>query len=162
MNSKNQGFTLIEALIYLALFAVIIGGISMVAYALVESTGSSQTRISIQEEAGFLLGKLDWALTGAQTITVTASTLTVNKYNFGGSNPLIFDLNAGKVRLKTASAAAVNLNNDDITVSVLSFTDIPAAAGKPQGVTASFTVQKPSPRGEVISQSFVTTKYLRQ
>ena len=160
MAKKNSGFTLIETLIYLALFGILVAGIGAATYAIVESAGRDQTRVTSQEEAGFLLGKLNWALSGASSITVTASSLTVNKFSFA-SNPLVFDLSANKLRLKEGAGTATDLNSDAVKVINLAFTDIPAAGGKPEGVTAAFTLRSTTPRGTTVDQDFQTTKYLR-
>src|ERR1051326_3407389 len=92
---NSAGFTLIETLIYLALFGIMMGGITVVTYGLIESAGKNQTKILVQEEAGFLLGKLNWALTGASGMTVSPSSLTVNKFGFA-SNPLVFNVSGTK------------------------------------------------------------------
>lgn len=159
----STGFTLLETLIYLALFAVIIGGVIAAVYNIVEASGRNQTKVQAQEEANFLLGKINWALTGANGVTVVPSppSLTVNKYNFG-ANPLVFDLNGAKLRLKEGSGTAADLNSDSIQVVNLVFQDIPAVNGKPEGVEATFTFRTLTPNGAVTNQDFEITKYLRK
>ena len=79
---KQNGFTLIEVLVYIALFGIMMLGIVGVTYAILESTGKGQSRIVMQEVGDFLMGKINWALTGATTTVVTASTLSVTKIIF--------------------------------------------------------------------------------
>lgn len=157
---NQQGFTLIETLIYIALFTVIMGGVGVMAYVVIESAGRGQTRIDLQEEGDFLLGKLNWALSGASSATVTPTTLTVSKYNFS-ANPLVFNASGTKLTLKEGvTGTATDLNSDIVSVDII-FTEIPALNGRPEGVTASATLTSLTPNGTRVSQSFQTTKYLR-
>lgn len=150
---KKLGFTLIETLIYLALFGILIAGIGVATYAIIEASGRDQTRITAQEEANFLLGKLNWALTGASSITVAPTSLNVNKF-VGPS--VVFNYINLKLQLGGAP-----LNSDAVKVVNLVFIDIPASAGKPEGVTVKFTLRSTTPRGTTIDQDFEITKYLR-
>jgi len=152
MNSQNRkaGFTLIEAIIYIALFSIVIGGGIVTTYALVQSTDNGANHVILQEEANFLLRKVNWALTGATSFT-NGSTLSVVK----DGTTLIFDLNSGDMRI-TKSGVTTLLNSSSITVSNLTFSAIGT-----NGVKTSFrltTVQN----GRNINQDFSTTKYLRQ
>ncbi len=157
---KQNGFTLIEVLVYIALFGIMMLGIVGVTYAILESTGKGQSRIVMQEEGDFLMGKINWALTGATTTVVTASTLSVTKNNFP-SNPLFFDTAPGKLRLTQGIGLPTNLNSDAVSVSMV-FINIPAQGNRPEGVTASATLTTITPTGASISQHFETTKYVRR
>src|SRR3989338_3513166 len=59
---KYSGFTLLEAVIYIALFAVIIGGVVGGAYQVIQSSTAAQGQALVYEEANFLLAKINWAL----------------------------------------------------------------------------------------------------
>lgn len=159
----QSGFTLIEALIYLALFGFIMGSLSVAVYGLVEASGRGDTRVVMQEEGGFLLGKIDWALSGASSLTVVASppSLAVTKYGFG-ANPLVFNMASGNLRLQQGGGAFVNLNSSSVQVLNFTVTNSAAANGKPQGVTVAFTLRGTTPKGVTIDQNFTTTKFLRK
>ena len=58
--SGVEGFTLIETLMYLALFALIIGGGMTATYQIIESTAGSASHILLQEEGNFILRKIAW------------------------------------------------------------------------------------------------------
>jgi hypothetical protein len=157
---NHKGFTLIETLIYLLLFAILMGGIAAVAYLVLESAGRGQSKVVMQEEGDFLLGKINWGLTGASNATVTPTTLTLSKFGF--SNQLIFAASGTKLTLKQGAGLATNLNSDAVNLSGIVFTDIPALNGRPEGVSASATLTTLTPNGVTISQNFQTTKYLRK
>ena len=68
---NEKGFTIIETLIYLALFTILIGGVMISAYFIVQASSDSQQNTVIQEEANFLSSKIRWALNGATTVDVS-------------------------------------------------------------------------------------------
>jgi len=162
LKSKNyNGFTLIETLIYLALFGIIMGGVAAAAYGIVEAGGRSQTRVSLQEEGDFLLAKINWSLTGASSMSIQASppSLMVSKYNFT-SNPLVFNFAGTALSLKEGSGVAQNLNSDNAAISSLIFQDIPSSGAKPEGIKTTFTLQAKTPNGQIVTQDFEHTQYL--
>ena len=99
----QKGFTLIETLIYLALFAIFFGGAAAAAYAVIETSGRNLTKSMVQEEGNFMLAKINWALSGVQTIDApngapapgnTGSLLSVNRITGvdAGGNPIPTDV----------------------------------------------------------------------
>jgi prepilin-type N-terminal cleavage/methylation domain-containing protein len=148
LMKKNTGFTLIEVIIYLALFSIVIGGGMVATYQIIQSKDSGANHVIMEDEANFLLRKINWALTGATPpiSPLPASTLTVSK---SGTN-YTFDLNSNNLRLNN-----IVLNSSSIKVSNLSFTS-PGT----NGITTSFTLETMQ-EGRKVTQPFSTTKYLR-
>lgn len=58
--NTHAGFTLIEALIYIALFTFVIGGGILSAYQIFEGQMQIQTNAREEAEVNFVLRKLDW------------------------------------------------------------------------------------------------------
>jgi len=56
---KHQGFTLIEVLIYLALFGILFSGLFVCAFTIIENIGRNDTQIMVLEEGDFLLAKIE-------------------------------------------------------------------------------------------------------
>lgn len=158
---QQPGFTLIETIIYLALFAMIIGGGMLAAYQIIQDTDATQNHIVLQEEANFLFRKMDWALTGATAATTTASSLVVSKPIFGTSTQLTFTLTGGNITLQRNSNPAVILNSSDIPVSMVSFMKNQGTNGAPPSITINFSLTT-AQNGQPASQSFSFTKYLNQ
>lgn len=159
---KNQkGFTLIESLIYLALFTLIIGGGMVATYQIVESTNAGANHILLQEEADFLMRKVHWALTGITAVGVGPNTLSTTKIISGTSVQIIITADGTNVTLQRPPVAAVALNSSSISASNLTFANIPQANGKPQGVNASFTLTTVQ-NGRPATQNFSFIKYLRK
>ena len=137
---------MIETLIYASLISVIIGFSLAVTYQIIDSSEKLNKKILIEEEANFLLRKIEWALTGLETINsplsgATGSILSVNKINFS-SNPLVFDLNLNNLRMKRGLAAPVILNNENLVVSNLIFEHLAMDGNKPAGVKTNFKINE--------------------
>lgn len=162
-STKKSGFTLIETLLYIALFAIVIGGGMVATYQIIQATDANRNQIILQEEANFIFRKIEWALTGATGIcSSSGSSLTVTKIIpvscLITANLLVFDLNGSNIRLTRGNALPTTLNSSNILSSNLAFT---VSGGIPNGVTTKFTLITVQ-NGRAASQDFSFTKYLRQ
>lgn len=54
---QHNGFTLIEVIIYLALFSILMAGSLSAAFALCESSGHERTRALLLDEGNFIIAK---------------------------------------------------------------------------------------------------------
>ena len=169
--SAQAGVTLIEVIIYLALFGLLMGGAITAAYNLFESESRGQTKAMMQEEGGFLIGKINWALSGVQAVTAPAvgtkgSVLTVAKWDTTIGNPITIALTGVDITMATSSnLSGMTLNNSNVSVSNLLFDhkEQLGVGNDPESVQFSFTLSARLPDGILISESFPTsTVYLRQ
>lgn len=78
----NRGFTLIEMVIYVALFAILIGGLMATAQGLWQSAGDTSLKLNVAEEINFVTKKLSWALTGVGLVNLPAPDKVYIKSNF--------------------------------------------------------------------------------
>ena len=160
----KKGFTLIEVIVYIALFTILMVGGFVTAYQLIAGSTVLNTKEIVEEEGNFVTRKIDWAMTGmdsANPPTISGSgctqTLTIYKLNFV-PNPIVF---------RTHTVAGVNymemqegilnpftpITTNNVTVSCLKFSDIAAYSGAPEGMTATTTIN---------GIDFTVTKYLRK
>ena len=159
--NQQRGFTLIETLIYLALFAIVIGGGMVAAYQIIQSTEAGNNHVVMEEEANFLLRKINWAMTGATKFNIVAPTdLEVTK------NSTVYDfiLCGTDLTIQTGTGKNCNsvpaptlLNSSNVSVQVLNVHNAPTVGGVTVDLTLT-TVQN----GKNVTESFSTTKYLRQ
>ena len=159
MLHNTKGFTLIETLVYLALFALIIGGMVVAAYALFESSDRNQTKAMLQEEKAYLMGKIEWALSDVKVVSVpTASasgpTLTLTKYD---GTTVTVTSSGTKVLFNTTV-----LNNTNTTISNLVFIHTYGGTINPESLEVGFTITAKTPTGADISQRASTTIYFRK
>lgn len=156
-EKNNRGFTLIETIIYTALFSVIISLVIGAVYQIIEGSDDLQKNIIRDAEAHFLMRKIEWALTGISAINLpaagsTGALLSVNKVNYS-QNPVVFDLDSGNLRIKKGVNDPVVLNSTNVTVSDLQFQHLAAGLYRPAAIKTTFKVN---------SEPYSTTIYLRK
>ena len=161
---KNQnfqkGFTLIETVIYIAFFSVIIGGLLGITFQIIAATDQINRKIIVQQEANFILKKIEWALSGATSITepaivnpattITGNALTVTKYNFT-SNPIRFSVSGTDLQIATGAGLPLPLNSSNIQLS--NFTVTHNLVGVKETVVIGF---------QIGGEHFEMTKYIRK
>ncbi len=166
-RKKNQsGLTLIETIIYIALFSLMIGFAIFTFYQILETNQAHQDRIDIETEANFIMQKILWALSGVQTINqpalnTTSSVLSVTKYNFS-QNPVIFDITLNAVRISRGANSATPLNSDSVRITSLAFYHHPAVANQGEAVSIIFTVAASSTNLTNTSTTLQTKVYLKK
>jgi len=153
-KSNCNGFTLVELLVYLALFSFLITGVLVGVYQIIDSTDKISGKIFVEQEGNFLLRKINWALTGASSIVVMGSppSLSINRPDLPAEqNPLLFgmDDSGSYLQLKRGNGSFAFLNSDNSKITDLQFTH----SLSPESVKASFKIN---------GQQFEITKYLRK
>ena len=161
-----RGITLVETLIYLALFTIVVGGLVASAYALFESSDRNQTKAMLQMEQDFLIAKIDWALDGAESISVPIdSRLSVTMWDASIRNPVQICLSSTAMRLSLQGVSCETLgdvlNNTNVHISNLIFIHTKSAGiDASERVEAGFTISATTPNGMTISQIASTTRYI--
>jgi type II secretory pathway pseudopilin PulG len=154
--SKQKGFTLLETLVYIALIMFVMGAGIAGAYYLIDSSDSDNAEINTLAEAEFLLRKIDWVLTGVNTINVPAPgsdapKLSVNKTV--GPNPIEIETSSEQAQIKRGGGPTEILTGDRVKITGMKFTLIDNLAPKPDAVKAEFYAD---------SKYFELYKYLRK
>lgn len=167
--NNSAGFTIIELLVYLALFAIIMGGAISAAFSVVEANARNSTLALLQGEGDFLLGKIGWVVSGAQAITAPAvgtpgNTLSVAKWDTTIGNPLVVTVQGTDLTLSRQGNPAKILNNSNVLVSNVQFSHINASGDgiDPEQVVVSFTLTSHTNSGLTLSKDFSNTIYLRK
>ncbi|KKR70308.1 MAG: hypothetical protein UU13_C0008G0004 [Candidatus Nomurabacteria bacterium GW2011_GWB1_40_7] len=155
-NKRNKGFTLIEVIIYTALFSLLIGTAFVSAFQLIDGSGKLSAKTVTEAEGNFVLRKINWALTGVKTITTpsigTAHNLVVTKYD---NNQIDIQLVGTKIEIRESDNgnAFIPITTDNVEVSSLDFEYIPASGSGPAGIAATAIMN---------GTTFTITKYLRK
>ena len=143
---KNRGFTLIETMIYIALFALLMSGAIIGAYNLYEGSNKNVAATGIQEEGVFLNRKINWAISLAKTISPNPNggdTLTIiPRSGLGVLSPIVISGSDNKsITLSRGSGMPMQLNSDRYPVSNVKFTYTAGIDDKPSSVSVNFLVQ---------------------
>lgn len=138
----SRGFTLLETIIYIGLFGVLMSGVLVAVYQLIDGGVHNMQRVAIQEEGLFINRKISWALAGATGVTAPdAKTLVITRPDLGAQSPLTITEQSGEMRLERGTAAPLPLSTSELVVSSTSVTIVPTAAGVPTSVRVSYQIE---------------------
>lgn len=170
-----RAFTIIETIVYLALFSILMGGAVVAAFQIFESASREQTHSILQEEGNFIMGKINWAISGAQSVSspgggVYGSQLSVNKVTGLDSSgqpiisTVVISISGTDITIQDGAVPVQTLNNSNVRIARLGFMHTLASGSgvNPESITASTTVTARTPNGMVLSQDFTTTIYVRR
>lgn len=150
LSKEQRGFTLIETVIYIALLGLLMAVVLPTVYQLVQGTQNTNTKTTIQDEANFVLRKINWTLTGISGFSIPQSSeLLVTKY---GGTQVDIKLSGGKIQM-TENGTMLPITTDNVTVASLQFQSIAAVGTGPAGVTATFVLN---------GVTFTTSKFIRK
>ncbi len=160
MVRNTRGFTLIEAVIYIALLSFLMVGAVATSYQLVGSSTSLSAKNTTGGEGEFVLHKLDWALSGVRTISTPSSwsnALRLSRYD-GVTVDMCLNNQAIWMRENQtggicADTSYTAITTSNVTASSLSFHYVPASGGAPAGLEASTTIN---------GMVFYTKRYIRK
>ena len=156
----QRGFTLIETVIYLALFAIIVGGLIIAAYGLFENSGRNQTKSMLQDEQNFVLNKILFSLESANSVSAPASGASGSALTFttyGGSTVTVALSGTNVIW----NGGVLPLNNSNVSVTQLTFTHA-GNSTNPESIKIDMTVSTKAPSGQTITQIASATRYIRK
>ncbi len=138
----QKGFTLIETIIYLALFSILFNGVLMSAYTFIISAEQISAQVTSENESAFIVRKINTLLASANTIIkptpdTTGDTLIFSTY---AGNEYTINANDGMVKLSKDANPEIPLTSERITFDTFSVIHRSAQDGTPRSVEYSFTV----------------------
>lgn len=123
---KILGFTLLETIIYCALFSVLMTGALVTTYTLMSSSAHIDLRTTSIAEATFINQKFAWAVSGSEDIIkVDDSTLHIIRPDLGLESPLIFYFYDEKLYLgrNTSTPQVISGESSKISNEILDVND---------------------------------------
>jgi len=177
IKKSQSGMTLIETLVYLVLFAIFFGGAISASYNVLEIGGRNQTKVIVQQEGDFLLAKIDWVLSGVDSINEPAagtsgSLLSVNRVmGLVGGVPQIEAVTIGFPNgdmvigyPNRVPPATITLSNSNIKITDLNFEHVKSTSNdaEPESVTTTFTITAKTENGADYSQNFYSKTFVRK
>lgn len=160
----NRGFTLIEMIIYVALFAILMSGATLTTYQIMQASAQTQVKGVVQDEEAFVLGKIEWVLASIDPSKTyspssgTSNTLSLTRY--GSTNVIKIRQNGAAVEMSEDGGVTYTpITTSNVSVSSLTFTYVAPTGTGPAGITASMTIKNPND-----TQTFTvsTTRYVRK
>jgi prepilin-type N-terminal cleavage/methylation domain-containing protein len=141
--NTNKGFTLIELLLYVAISGVILLAVALFLQVLLESRVKNQTVAEVEGQGLQVMQIITQTVRNAEAITsptigTSATSLTLDVIT-GASDPTVFDLSGGAIRISEGGGATVPLTNSRITASDITFQNL-SRSETPGTVRIQFTL----------------------
>lgn len=160
----KKGFTLIEIIIYIALFTILMVGVFVTSYQLLQGSDTLSTKTVTQEEINFVVRKINWALTGTSSMAILTAPSVNTQYASALSLKradglqIDFRYNEASSSIELREGGSPNLylplTTQNVRVTSFGFRFIPSLGGNaPTGIEATTTIS-----GIVAT----TTKYIRK
>lgn len=148
----KKGFTLIETLIYIALFTILLGAGFSTAFNLIQSGESLGYKTVTNSELDFVLRKFDWATTGASSFNIISSNeLSISRYSSPTTIGFRFNSSSNPKSIEIKEGANwMPLTTVNVEVSDFKFQNI---SGTPTGIIAYINID---------GIPATTTKYIRK
>ncbi len=140
INNKNKGLTLIEVIIYIGLFAIMIGGVLVSVFQIAQNTGKGETAVLVAEEMNFIKKKIDFTLSSMTSITSpTSGSANILQIKQGSTNITIRKNASGNIEICTGGTCE-DISSVNVKVENLSFTYISPIGTEPAGINTSITI----------------------
>jgi type II secretory pathway pseudopilin PulG len=166
-----RGFTLLESLLYIALFGLIMNGMLSGLWAFTESADRIQTQAFLETEGNFLMEKMQYDMRQAKTISQPVDTATTSELvlasadsaspeaypNYGTYIELYL---ADTVLMRTQEKTSLPLSSNSVNVSDLSFKRLDTDSNDPESITIHFQITATTSDDQLVSQNFSSVEYL--
>ncbi len=140
---KQNGFTLIETIIYIALFGILMTSTLVTVYELLSSGEINKNALIIQTEETFINSKLRWAITGSTAVTAPGGDkLIVTPAAHLPFGQLIFYVENEILYMKRDANPPDALTSTDMIVSNFLTTVTPATAALPEYVQIKYQLNQ--------------------
>ena len=140
---KNKGFTIIETLIYVAIFSIIVGALSSFVLSINSSRLRAQILFEVNDQGTNIVRIISQTIRNGQSINMptsgsTAASLSVATANVV-TNPTIFSVVDEILYITEGSGSPIALTNNKVKISNVIFTNL-SRSGTPGVVEIRFTL----------------------
>lgn len=121
---KSKGYTLIELLIFVAIFTVVIGAFVSVLVISVRLQGRQSSAGSVQQESTALLQQLQYYVQNSSLINIPIDTSTSTlslRMSSSSLDPTTITVASGTIYLKQGNGTTTSLTSSRVVISNLSF-----------------------------------------
>jgi len=162
--TDQRGFTLVELIVVVAVFAVV-GGIAISVFlSILTGRAKAQTRAELQEHARLGVSRMVYEIRRARGIEVT-SDFGVNLAVDGSAtldldmpavpnDPTTFSVASGILLMTQGTGSAVELTSNDVTISNLTFENRTVGNGRSRNITFTLTLTHQDPTGRPVDLSY--------
>lgn len=167
-SQQQQGYTLIELLLYVAMIGILLGGVTTFFAMAVEARVKNQSISEVNDQGVYAMELLSQTVRNATDVTVPATGATGSNLTLtvptGALSPTVFSLDGTTLQIKEGTAAAVPLTSSKIQVTSFSVKNL-TRSGTAGIVQISLTLERVNPTGRNeydYERTFTTSVSLRQ
>ena len=155
---KNIGISLVETIIYVAIFSMIVTTFVGFSSSMTTSRLHNQMTLEIKDQGSSVMKTITQAIRNASavispTIGNSASSLTLSMYS-SPVNPTVFSLSSGVLYITEGAGSQIVLTNSKVVVSNLTFSNFSRASTR-DIIKISFTLTSATSGG--LSGSYTST-----
>jgi Tfp pilus assembly protein PilW len=147
---NNNGLTLIEALLYLSIAALILLVVSVFLTGTIQSRVKNQTIAEVEQSGQQVMNIILQTIRNAETVTAPTqgnsdSALELDVYDVA-DDPTIFTLNGDTIQVTEGAGSTIDLTSSRIVVSSLTFENL-TRPGRSGSIRVEFTLNHVNPAG---------------
>ena len=148
---KNQnGFTLVELLLYIALASVMLAVVSGFLGTILNARVKNQTIAEVTQQGQRIMSVMTQAIRNAEAINSQATSTSAALLDLDvievANDPTIFDLSAGVLRITEGASAAVDMTSSRVVISDLQFDNL-SRTDTAGSIKIQFTISHINPAG---------------
>jgi len=138
--NTNNGFTLIEVILYVAIVTIVITALVQFAIVIVNNNTKSATQQEVYNNARFISEKIKYEIRNASGINSLSTSQIILATTDVNTNPTTVSLSGNNIFIKRAGFAPINLNSTYTTISNLSFINYSSSDLKTKNIQYTFTI----------------------
>lgn len=166
-SQKQEGFTLIEMLLYLTITVAVLFTATMLFPTMISSRIKNQVTIEVEQQGAFVLNTISRTVRMGDGINFPASgsqgdSLSVLVPDIA-KNPTTFSINNGTFLVREGSGSTTPLTNSRVDISNVVFKNLTQGGGR-DIIRVEFTLSSYNPENQVeyeYSQNFYTSVTVR-
>jgi prepilin-type N-terminal cleavage/methylation domain-containing protein len=140
-KKQQQGFTLIELILYISLLSIFLSGAIIFAWDVIYSREKAHAQRMVNQSASTAMMRIDYEIRNAETITsITPTQLVLSK----GGSTTTFNLNGTTLEISQDGSGPFPLTSNQTKVTNLVFSETNTSLVNTKGVTIDITLEQTS------------------
>ncbi len=149
---SEKGLTLLETIVYMALVSIVVLAFVSFALDVVGTAQKARVQQEVQQNARFVVERINHEIRSASSLNAGSSTFDSHPgvlflaTDDVLTNPIVFDVSGGVLRISEAGGAAQDLTSSKMTVSNFVITNL-SVSGRTSNVKVELTIDYKNPEG---------------
>jgi len=140
-KKQQQGFTLIELILYIALLSIFLSGAIIFAWDVIYSREKAHAQRMVNQSASTAMMRIDYEIRNAETInSITPTQLVLSR----SGSTTTFNLNGTTLEISLNGSGPFPLTSNQTRVTNLVFSETNTALANTKGVTVDITLEQSS------------------